>query len=107
LAKHKTISYRPPPKASAPESRELQISLRIYSKPGCHLCELAKDVLGRFAKRYPLSISEINIEDDPQLFERFKDEIPVVFVGDQKLFKYRIDEDRLKTALESRLKIKR
>jgi hypothetical protein len=50
-----------------------------------------------------LSIVEINIEDDPQLSEQFKEEIPVVFVEDQKLFKYRIDEDKLTRAIEARL----
>jgi len=67
------------------------------------LCDMAKDVLRRFAKRYPLSIVEINIEDDTQLFDQFNEEIPVVFVENQKLFKYRIDEDKLARTIEARL----
>jgi len=77
--------------------------VRIYSKKECHLCDEAKHVLARFASKYPLEIKEIDIEQDPAAFEQFHEEIPVIFLEDTKLFKYKIDERKFRAAIEKRL----
>jgi glutaredoxin len=63
----------------------------IYSKPGCHLCEEAKDVIesSECTGEYELEI--VNIEADEALFHRFKDDIPVVFINGVKVFKHRVN----------------
>jgi glutaredoxin len=78
--------------------------LLIYSRPGCHLCEDAKAVLQRVGAEYGANVEEINIENDPQAFEKYRYEIPVVFLEDVKLFKFRVEEDLLLKALKSSLK---
>ncbi|HEU5088154.1 MAG TPA: glutaredoxin family protein, partial [Roseiflexaceae bacterium] len=50
----------------------------LYSRPGCHLCEDAGELLERLARRFPIAIVEINILDDVDLYERYKHSIPVV-----------------------------
>jgi glutaredoxin len=72
----------------------------IYSKPDCHLCEEAKFIL----KKLKLDFQEINIEQDAEAFEKYRYEIPVVFLDDVKISKGRLDEGKLKTALKRRLK---
>ena len=52
----------------------------LYSRPGCHLCEDAADLLERLARRIPIAIVEINILNDIDLFERYKHTIPVVVI---------------------------
>lgn len=79
------------------------MKVRIYSKKDCHLCDVAKDKLQEFAGRFPLDIEEIDIEQDPQAHELYKYEIPVVFLEDRKLFKYRIDDAKFEQALRSRM----
>ena len=80
------------------------LRITVYSKRDCHLCDEAKGVLKRFAASYPLQINEQDIESDPALFEKFHDEIPVIFLENRKLFKYRIDEKKFRKAIEAALK---
>jgi glutaredoxin len=68
------------------------IRIDIYSRPGCHLCDDAKQVIERVRHRYPFSVCLINIEDDPALEAAYGTEIPVVFINGNKAFKYRVDE---------------
>jgi glutaredoxin len=66
----------------------------IYSKPGCHLCETVKEQLSKLQKQHPFRLLEINILDDPGDYERFKEEIPVVFIAGRKAFKYTVDPNQ-------------
>ena len=53
----------------------------IYSKPGCHLCDEAKDVLREVAGQVPFALTEVNIAADPALLERYQYDIPVLFAS--------------------------
>ena len=50
----------------------------LYSRPGCHLCDDAAELLERLAQRIPMTITEVNILGDIDLYERYKHSIPVV-----------------------------
>jgi hypothetical protein len=67
----------------------------IYSKPDCCLCDRALEVLIKVQKAFPFVLRKIDILSDRDLYERFKDEIPVIYVASEKAFKYRVDEARL------------
>lgn len=43
----------------------------------------------------------IDIEQDPVLYEQYRNEIPVIFLAGRKLFKYRVDETKLDRALRA------
>ena len=51
--------------------------LILYSRPGCHLCELAAEMLDRLAVDW----REVDIETDPELDARYGLVIPVVRSG--------------------------
>jgi uncharacterized membrane protein/glutaredoxin len=74
----------------------------IYTKPGCHLCEDALDVLDRLAPHYELQVQEVNILGDPALYEAYHEKIPVVQIEDGRLgtLEAPIDEASLRTAFE-------
>ena len=55
--------------------------VRLYMRPGCHLCEDAAELLERLSRRNPIEIVEVNILDSVDLFERYKHRIPVVEVA--------------------------
>jgi glutaredoxin len=74
---------------------ENSIRIEIYSRPGCHLCDEAKEVIERVGRRFPFALSVINIETDPELEKLYGEEIPVVFINGNKAFKYRVDEAEL------------
>ena len=75
------------------------IRVEIYSRPGCHLCDEAKEVIESARGRYPLEVRVSNVEDDPQLEARYGTEIPVVFLNGKEAFKYRVDAAELERKL--------
>lgn len=68
------------------------IRVDIYSRPGCHLCDDAKEVIERVRRQYPFELRVINVETDPELEAAYGTEIPVVVINGNKAFKYRVDE---------------
>ena len=72
----------------------------LYTRPGCHLCEVAREVVERVCADLGEQYDEISIDDDPELTRRFSEEIPVTFVDGQQHDFWRVSEDRLRAALE-------
>ena len=75
------------------------MKIRIYSKPDCHLCDEAKETIQRVTNRLPIEIEVIDIQKDPELFDQYRYDIPVIFLDDRKIFKHRVDEEKLKKLL--------
>lgn len=82
------------------------IRVTLLSKPGCHLCDDARDVVQRVLAEVatgeaPLQVTleERSILDDPVLLDRYAEEIPVVLIDDRVHNIWRIDPERLRTAL--------
>jgi len=71
------------------------IRIEIYSRPGCHLCDEAKEVIDRVGRRVPFNVSVINIDNDPALQKLYGEQIPVVFINGNKAFKFHVDEAEL------------
>ena len=67
----------------------------IYSKPDCCLCDEAMQVLAKVQSSFPFVLKKIDILRDKDLYDQFKDEIPVVYVQAKKAFKHRVDESKL------------
>ena len=64
----------------------------MYSRKGCHLCEIVKETLTKLQRRGGFTWNEIDVDSDEQLRREFTDEVPVVFIDGRKAFKYRLDE---------------
>ncbi|WP_296666198.1 glutaredoxin family protein [Demequina sp.] len=71
----------------------------LYSRPGCHLCVDARDVVARTCGALGEEWVEIDIDSDPELRARYGDEIPVATVNGEVVGFWRIDPERLRTAL--------
>lgn len=54
----------------------------IYTKPGCHLCEDALDLLDKLTPQYRLQVEQANILDDMALYEEMREQIPVIVAED-------------------------
>lgn len=75
--------------------------LTLVTKASCHLCLAAREVVASVAGELGLPWSEVSIDDDAALAERFAEEIPVVLVdGVQRDF-WTIDPVRLKAVLRT------
>ncbi|HUK86406.1 MAG TPA: glutaredoxin family protein [Terriglobales bacterium] len=64
----------------------------LYTRRGCHLCEIVKESLHKLERRGGFTWQEVDVDSDDQLRRRFTDEVPVVFIDGRKAFKYRMDE---------------
>ena len=62
----------------------------LYSKPGCHLCEEMKEEMSRAGCSDLYELEEVNIEDDPDLFARYRYEIPVLSINGVEAFRYHL-----------------
>ena len=74
----------------------------IYSKPGCHLCEDAAAQLRRLQQAHLFELHEVNILSDPATFEKFKYDVPVVFIDSQQTSERYFDAQRFLVHLEER-----
>lgn len=80
--------------------------LTLIGKPGCHLCDDARDVvtsvrdeLASTPDAPEIRFEERSILDDAALAERYAEEIPVVLIDGEVHNYWRIDPVKLKSAL--------
>jgi len=73
----------------------------VYSRKGCHLCEIVKETLAKLQRRGGFTWREVDVDADEQLRRQFTDEVPVVFIDGHKAFKYRMDEHEFLRKLAS------
>ncbi len=72
----------------------------LLTRPGCHLCDAARDVVDAVvASVSGVTVTEVSIDDDPVLADRYAEEIPVVLINDRVHNIWRVDPERLTTAL--------
>ena len=80
-----------------PEARQVV----VYSRRGCHLCEVVKESLHKLSRRGGFTWQEVDVDSDTELRRQFNDEVPVVFIDGRKAFKYRMDEQEFLRKLAS------
>jgi glutaredoxin len=70
-------------------------TVTLYGRPGCHLCDEAREALARVRAAHPFALAEVDIESDDALHARYLERIPVVCLDGEELFDYVVDEPRL------------
>ncbi|MFL6157349.1 MAG: glutaredoxin family protein [Marmoricola sp.] len=73
--------------------------VRLYTKPGCHLCDDARAVVERVCAEVGASYDEVDITTDPALVRLYGEQIPVTFVDGAQHDFWRVEEQRLRSAL--------
>lgn len=68
------------------------MKVTLYGRPGCHLCEEAREALERVRRRVPFTLEEVDIETDDALHKRYLERIPVVTLDGEHLFDFEVDE---------------
>lgn len=76
----------------------MTVQLRMYSKPGCHLCEEAVAALDRLRARQTYPLELVDITADPELLSRYGERIPVLSVNGYE-YDAPLDDAVLKRAL--------
>ena len=71
----------------------------VYSKPGCHLCEVAESAVAQLCAELGVDWESVDILDDPELMATYGEQIPVIFVDGKQHDFWRVDPERLRKAL--------
>jgi hypothetical protein len=74
----------------------------LYGRPGCHLCEDARQVVEAVCAELGVGWTEVDITTDEGLLRRYGEEIPVTLVDGAQHDFWRVDADRLRAALQRR-----
>lgn len=71
----------------------------LLGRAGCHLCDDAREVIERVTADLGIAWAERDVDDDPALVERYGEQVPVTFVDGRQHDFFRVDEQRLRSAL--------
>jgi len=75
--------------------------ITLLGKPGCHLCDEAREIIVRVARDLGVSWEEIDIDSSIELQEKYWEMIPVTLVDGVQHDFWRVSEARLREALTS------
>ena len=75
------------------------VRVELIGKPGCHLCDVAREVVETVCAELDVDHVEVSIYDDPFSADRYVERIPVVLVDGVEVAQFRISADRLRLAL--------
>ena len=64
----------------------------LYGKPGCHLCDDAREVVERVRGERPFELEEVDVSVDPALHREYGDRIPVLALDGVELFEFHVEE---------------
>ncbi len=76
------------------------MTITVYSKPDCHLCDLAKEIIERCRKKVDFTLEVIDISQNPELFERYRNDIPVILLDGKEIARHFVREHTLLELLQ-------
>jgi glutaredoxin len=74
-------------------------TVTLYTKPDCHLCDEAHEVLEGVREDFGFDIERVDISIDRALRKRYGVRIPVVAVNGVELFEHQVDDRALRLIL--------
>ena len=69
--------------------------MTLYGKPGCHLCDDAREVVERVRADHPFELRQVDVSLDPGLHREYGERIPVLELDGEELFEFHVDEAEL------------
>lgn len=72
----------------------------VFTREGCHLCAVAEEQVAATCAETGDTWVRVDIDADPDLRERFTEQVPVTFVDGAQHDFWRVDPIRLRTALD-------
>ena len=74
--------------------------LKVYGKPGCHLCDEVRAVIDQVGGDRAFELEEVDITLDPRLNRRYGERIPVVEIDGEEAFQYHVSAAELRERLD-------
>jgi glutaredoxin len=76
-------------------------TITLLSRPGCHLCQEARGVIERVAGELGVAWTERDITESQEDLRDYAEMIPVTLIDGVQHDFWRVDERRLRRALEA------
>lgn len=78
-----------------------ETKVTIYTRENCHLCEGTIETCRRVSESVPddITLDLVDVDEDPDLLEKYGDRVPYIFVDGRPAFKYRVEEGELRRKL--------
>jgi glutaredoxin len=74
--------------------------LTLYGKPGCCLCDDAREAIAAVQAERQFDLREVDITLDPGLNRDYGERIPVVEVDGEEAFELRVEAPELRLLLD-------
>jgi glutaredoxin len=71
----------------------------LYGKPGCHLCDQAREVVEQVREQHPFELDAVDITRDPALEALYRERIPVVAIDGQETLELVIEASELERCI--------
>lgn len=75
--------------------------VKIYSRTGCHLCEIAIDRITSVKKELDFNLEIELIDDSIKLQQEYGEQVPVIMIDGKVHDYWRVDLDRFTKAIKS------
>jgi glutaredoxin len=76
------------------------ITVTVYSRHGCHLCESAEKTIESLRETLEYSVEILYIDGDKELEKLYGTEVPVIHINGEHHDFYQVDPVRFRTSLE-------
>jgi glutaredoxin len=76
-------------------------TVTIYSRTGCHLCEVAINLIESVKSKIAFNLEVKLIDDNPELEKAYGEQVPVILIDQQPHDYWRVDVDRFTKAIKS------
>lgn len=76
--------------------------LTLYGKPGCCLCDEAREAVEAVRAEQPFDLVEVDVTLDPVLHRAFGERIPVLAVDGEEVFELEVGASALAAELARR-----
>ncbi|CAB4331386.1 MAG: thioredoxin family protein [Actinobacteria bacterium] len=76
------------------------VTVTVYSRHGCHLCEIAEKTINSLRNELEYSVEVLYIDGNEELEKLYGTEVPVIHINGEHHDFYKVDPVRFKTSLE-------
>jgi glutaredoxin len=74
--------------------------ITVFGRHGCHLCDVAVEVLDGMREELNFEIKKIYIDGNPELEKLYGEQVPVIQIDGNHHDFFRVDPERFKSSLE-------
>jgi glutaredoxin len=80
------------------------VVVTIYSRSGCHLCEVALTEIEKFKNKFEFEIERVLIDGNSDLERKYGEEVPVILINGKTHDFFKVDPERFRLAMQKEIR---